>query len=274
MRRSRKILLVAIDPNRIRRVTESLTQGPRSENPEPALDIRNLPSLAEAAAACEAQDWDLLLLDLDALAASDPTPSEAFLLDHRASLVVFRGGEDLAGLRQAVSSALARRRVDTQGLRRALYDDFTGLPTQTLLVDLVNQAVARAKRSGLYVALVPFTLHGLEDCEDRFERAEVEKIYKALLGRLTGSLRSSDVVAHFGGTDFAILMEIRNGYEDAVLVAERIREIMTDRFVFGEGVLDITMTLRGPLLCDSAIEDLESLLRQAESADRFSASAA
>ena len=281
MRSSRKILLVADDPDLVHRITESLTRDRLSEAPGPTLDIRDLPSLAEAAAACDAQAWDLLLLDLDVLSAGDSDRAsdgarapEALLLDHRAPLVGFRGGGDLAGLREAVTAGLARGTQDPRGLRRALYDDFTGLPTQALLIDLVNQAVARAKRSGLYVALVPFTLKGLRDCEERFEPAKVEKIYKSLLGRLTGSLRSSDVVAHFGGAEFAILMEIRNGYDDAVLVAERIREIMTDSFVFGEVVLDITMTLRGPVLCEAAIEDLEPLLRQAGSAEGISASAA
>lgn len=277
MQSSRKILLVASDADLVHRITESLTRDRPSEAPGPPLDIRNLPRLAEAAAACDAQAWDLLLLDLDVLAAgaSDrATAPEALLLDHRAPLVGFRGGDDLAGLREAVTAGLARGTQDPRGLRRALYDDFTGLPTRALLIDLVNQAVARAKRSGLYVALVPFTLQGLRDCEARFEPAKVEKIFKSLLGRLTGSLRSSDVVAHFGGADFAILMEIRNGYDDAVLVAERIREIMTDSFVFGEVVLDITMTLRGPVLCEAAIDDLETLLRQAGSVDGISASAA
>ena len=270
MQTSRKILLVATDPDLVRRITECLERDPLSRASGPAPEVCSLPSLAEAAEALEAQAFDLLLLDLD---ASGPA-SEALLLDLRAPLVAFRGGDDLDGLRQAVASALARRPLDARSVRRALYDDFTGLPTQTLLIDLVNQAVARARRSGLYVALVPFTLRGLEDCEDRFELSKVEKIYKALLGRLTGSLRSGDVVAHFGGADFAILMEIRNGHEDAVLVAERIREIMTDSFVFGEVVIEITMVLRGPVLCEAAIDDLGPLLEQAECAEPVSASAA
>lgn len=277
MQTSRKILLVATDPDLVRRITDCLTQDPLSRASGPALDVRSLPSLAEAAEACEAQDFDLLVLDIAALATNEPlqvAASEALLLDLRAPLVAFRGGEELDGLRQAVASALARRPLDTQSIRRALYDDFTGLPTQTLLIDLVNQAVARAKRSGLYVALVPFTLQGLEDCEDRFELSKVEKIYKALLGRLTGCLRTSDVVAHFGGADFAILMEVRNGFDDAVLVAERVREIMTDSFVFGEAMLEITMVLRGPVLCEAEIDDLAPLLQQAENSDKVSASAA
>ncbi len=269
--------MVASDPDLVRRITESLARDRLPKGAGPMPEIHSLPSLAEAAAACESQTWDLLLLDLDVLAAEvseRATAPAALLLDHRAPLVGFRGGADLAGLRQAVIAGLTRGTHDPRGLRRALYDDFTGLPTRALLIDLVNQAVARAKRSGLYVALVPFTLQGLEDCEDRFELPKVEKIYKSLLGRLTGALRSSDVVAHFGGAEFAILMEIRNGYDDAVLVAERIREIMTDSFVFGEAVLEIAMTLRGPVLCESAIDDLEPLLRQAESVDGISASAA
>ena len=274
---SRKILLIATDRDLVGRITECLTQDPLSRASGPTLDVCSLSSLAEAAEACEAQDFDLLVLDLNALATKNPdqaAASEALLLDLRAPLVAFRGGEELDGLRQAVASALARQPLDSQNVRRALYDDFTGLPTQTLLIDLVNQAVARAKRSGLYVALVPFTLRGLEDCEERCELAKVEKIYKALLGRLIGCLRTSDVVAHFGGTDFAILMEVRNGFEDAVLVAERVREIMTDSFVFGEVMLDIAMDLRGPVLCEAEIEDLAALLQQAESRDQVSASAA
>ncbi len=274
---SRKILLIATDPDLVGRITECLTQDPLSRASGPTLDVRSLPSLAEAAEACEKQDFDLLVLDLEALAETQPDPaaaSEALLLDLRAPMVAFRGGEELDGLRQAVASALARRPLDTQNVRRALYDDFTGLPTQTLLIDLVNQAVARAKRSGLYVALLPFTLRGLEDCEDRFELAKVEKIYKALLGRLIGCLRSSDVVAHFGGADFAILMEVRNGVEDAVLVAERVREIMTDSFVFGDAMLEIAMDLRGPVLCEAEVDDLAALLEQAKSRDQVAASAA
>ena len=276
MQTSRKILLIAADPELVRRVTESLSRDPLPGDSGSPLDVRSLPNLGAAAAACEAEAFDLLLLDLEALTRDDDraTGAEALLLDHRAPLVGFRAGADLAGLRQAVAEGLARGALDPRGLRRALYDDFTGLPTQVLLIDLINQAVARAKRSGLYVALVPFTLHGLEDCEDRFDLPKVEKIYKALLGRLTGSLRSSDVVAHFGAADFAILMEIRNGYDDAVLVAERVREIMTDGFVFGDTLLEITMTLRGPVLCEAAVDDLEPLLRQAESAERVAASAA
>ena len=69
-------------------------------------------------------------------------------------------------------------------------------------------------------------------------------------------------------------MEVRNGYDDAVLVAERVREIMTDGFVFGEALLEITMSLSGPVLCEAPIDDLAPLLRQAEAADRLSASAA
>ncbi len=277
MQTSRKILFIANDPDIVGRITECLTQDPLSRASGPTLDVRSLPSLAEAAEACDKQDFDLLVLDLEALAENEPDPagaSEALLLDLRAPMVAFRGGEELDGLRQAVASALARRPLDTQNVRRALYDDFTGLPTQTLLIDLVNQAVARAKRSGLYVALLPFTLRGLEDCEDRFELAKVEKIYKALLGRLIGCLRSSDVVAHFGGADFAILMEVRNGVEDAVLVAERVREIMTDSFVFGEAMLEIAMDLRGPVLCEAEVDDLAALLEQAKSRDQVSASAA
>ena len=156
---SRKILLVANDPDLVRRITECLSHDPLSRASGPAPAVCNLPSLAEAAEACEAQTFDLLLLDLGVLAASTPVQAEApeaLLLDLRAPLVAFRGTDDLDGIRQAVGSALARKPVDTQTVRRALYDDFTGLPTQTLLIDLVNQAVARAKRSGLYVALVPF----------------------------------------------------------------------------------------------------------------------
>ena len=266
----KKILLIETDP----RVAGDIAESLAGEGAFP-VELRRVASLAEAADASEAERFDLLLLDLAVL--TEARPRDVLLFNHRAPLVTFLAdraagqsfgpqGRGLAEVRQAVTAALTQGEPDPRELRRSLYDSFTGLPTQALLLDLLNQALARAQRSGLFVALVPFKLYGLENLTARFGPAEAETIYKGLLRRLAESLRASDVVASLGGADFAILMEVRNGYGDAVLVAERVREIMSDRFDFEAGSVDVTMTIQGPVMCDAEVDDLEPLLRDAAAA--------
>lgn len=277
MEKAKTVLLVAADQALGGSIADRLAVEVRAP-----LDLRTVESLEAATLAGGGQPFDLLLLDQTALAGE--AQSSIALIDLKGPLIVFRGAE-LAGqapdsqpwvdLRQAVATALVQKLPDRESLRRVLYDEHTGLPTEVLLIDLLNAAVARARRSGLHVALVPFRLEGLEDLDGRFGEKRAEKIFKFLLRHLASCLRSSDIVAYLGGADYAILMEVRNGHGDAVLVAERVREIMTGGFAIEGASLEVAMTIRGPIMCDAEIENLAQLLRQADSeADPAPASAA
>ena len=266
MEKAKTVLLIAADRELGEGIAERLAVEVRS-----SLDLCTVDSLDAATRAGGSAPFDLLLLD-QAVLAGEGQPSIA-LIDLKGPLIVFQGAE-LAGqasdsrpwadLKQAVGAALVHKLPDRESLRRVLYDEHTGLPTEVLLIDLLNAAVARARRSGLHVALVPFRLAGLEDLEGRFGDKRAEKIFKFLLRHLASCLRSSDIVAYLGGDDYAILMEVRNGHDDAVLVAERVREIMSGNFAIEGASLDVAMTIRGPIMCEAEIEDLEQLLRQAD----------
>ncbi len=274
MEKAKTVLLVAAD----RELGEGIADRLAVEVRAP-LDLRTVESLDAATRAGGSVPFDLLLLD-QAVLAGEGQPSVA-LIDLKGPLIVFQGAEQApdsrpwADLKQAVGAALVHKLPDRESLRRVLYDEHTGLPTEVLLIDLLNAAVARARRSGLHVALVPFRLAGLEDLEGRFGEKRAEKIFKFLLRHLASCLRSSDIVAYLGGADYAILMEVRNGHDDAVLVAERVREIMSGDFAIEGASVEVAMTIRGPIMCEAEVEDLAQLLRQADpDADSAPASAA
>lgn len=277
MEKAKTVLLVAAD----RELGEAIA-GRLAVEVRAPLDLCTVDSLDAATRAGGSVPFELLLLD-QAVLAGEGQPSVA-LIDLKGPLIVFQGAE-LAGqapdsrpwadLKQAVGAALVHKLPDRESLRRVLYDEHTGLPTEVLLIDLLNAAVARARRSGLHVALVPFRLAGLDDLEGRFGEKRAEKIFKFLLRHLASCLRSSDIVAYLGGADYAILMEVRNGHDDAVLVAERVREIMSGDFAIEGASLEVAMTIRGPIMCEAETEDLGQLLRQADpDADSAPASAA
>ena len=267
MEKAKTVLLVVDDHELGSGIAERLAAEVRAP-----LDLRSVASLEAAVQSNGGEPYDLLLLEQSTLAGG-AQPAVA-LIDLKGPLIVFQGAE-LAGqrfesapwsdLKQAVAAALVSKLPDRESLRRVLYDEHTGLPTEILLVDLLNAAVARAARSGLHVALVPFHLGGLEDLEGRFGEKRAEKIFKFLLRHLTGCLRNSDIVAYLGGSDYAILMEVRTGHGDAVLVAERLREIMTGGFAIEGASLEVVMTIRGPVMCEAEVEDLSQFLLQAES---------
>ena len=116
----------------------------------------------------------------------------------------------------------------------AHYDVLTGLPNRVLLIDRLEQEVARARRNERGFALLMFDLDGFKQVNDQWGHAAGDRVLAMVGERARASVRASDTVGRLGGDEFlAILPEASR--EGAVQVAEKLREAIAQPYPLAEG---------------------------------------
>lgn len=108
----------------------------------------------------------------------------------------------------------------------ALHDGLTGLPNRTLLMERINQLIAKTVRESRNIALMFLDLDGFKSVNDTHGHAVGDLVLKTVSARLLGLLRSSDTVARLGGDEFVILLDNMDGCENVAMVASRVIEVV------------------------------------------------
>jgi len=142
----------------------------------------------------------------------------------------------------------AQARIDASATvarlnHRSLHDPLTGLPNRTLLEELLDQAVARARRSHHVAAVLFADLDGFKAVNDRYGHHVGDQLLRAVAERLTETLRPGDTLARLSGDEFVILCEDLHDTSDAEVVARRIASAMASPFVLGEHLISVTASV-------------------------------
>ncbi|MBC7938976.1 MAG: diguanylate cyclase [Chitinophagaceae bacterium] len=98
--------------------------------------------------------------------------------------------------------------------RLAHHDSLTGLPNRKLLLDRLQQGLARAQRHGSSVALLFMDLNGFKRLNDTLGHEAGDTALKAVAHRLAGVVRLTDTVARLGGDEFVLLAPDLDGDAD------------------------------------------------------------
>ena len=89
---------------------------------------------------------------------------------------------------------------DTQ--RLAYHDPLTSLCNRVLFTELASHALAAAARTSRSVAILAIDLDRFKIVNDTYGHGTGDQIPKIAAERMTGALRSSDVLSRFGGDEF------------------------------------------------------------------------
>jgi diguanylate cyclase (GGDEF)-like protein/PAS domain S-box-containing protein len=107
------------------------------------------------------------------------------------------------------------------------HDELTELPNRSLFRQALNKALQRAERSGKMLSVLFFDLDRFKNINDSLGHDAGDEVLRAVAERLTGCVRKVDLVARFGGDEFAVLTEGLTAEDQASTVARKILETLS-----------------------------------------------
>ncbi len=166
------------------------------------------------------------------------------------ALVVLLGGTALSVLLAAFGLVLATGRsramrlvaVRTGELRhQALHDTLTGLPNRALIMDRIEQLLARNRRHGTSGAALFVDLDDFKNVNDTLGHEAGDRLLMAVAARLAATLRDADTIGRMGGDEFVVLIDGARSEVAPALVAERLLEVMRQPFVLDGTTMPLTV---------------------------------
>ena len=124
----------------------------------------------------------------------------------------------------------ARKEAEARVRYLAMHDALTGLPNRTLLMDRLNQAIARSRRDHTQVGLLLLDLDHFKHVNDSLGHFVGDGLLEEVSRRLRSVLREGDTPARLGGDEFVVAACGLTGPADAEALAKRILEALEPVF--------------------------------------------
>ncbi|MEV4350843.1 GGDEF domain-containing protein [Actinoplanes sp. NPDC049596] len=197
------------------------------------------------------RDWGLLAtvdrVDLQAATGREPINQWAALLtvalDYQAALHTLREQEE-------------------QLRASALHDHLTGLPNRTHFLQLLAAAIDR----GPGVAVLFADLNGFKQINDTYGHAVGDQILVEVAARLRAELGAHGTAARFGGDEFLVLLDTRDGAYTPETIARRLLSALNRPHHLDGRQLVISASIGVARAQHTALPDAEALVRQADTA--------
>lgn len=186
------------------------------------------------------------------------------------SLPVIKNGE-VTGIQAIFRDVTERKKVELELHHMATHDYLTDLPNTRLFFEHLEKAMARAQRSGAYVALLYVDLDGFKQVNDTYGHAMGDYLLRLVAERLVGNVRKSDIVSRLGGDEFAILMTDLQNMQSVDALVQRLHEHMQTPFSL-EGSLAYLGFSIGISVFPTDSQDATDLIRTADRAMYYSKS--
>ena len=148
----------------------------------------------------------------------------------------------------------------------AFHDSLTGLPNRAMFTQLLKAEIDSATSGSQHSFAVLFLdLDRFKNINDSLGHTHGDLLLVAFAERLERTLRPVDTLARFGGDEFAILISGMNDSTDAVRVAQRIQDELSQPFVLDKNSTFATASI-GIALSSSGYDKPDDILRDADTA--------
>jgi diguanylate cyclase (GGDEF)-like protein/PAS domain S-box-containing protein len=171
-----------------------------------------------------------------------------------------------------------RKEAEEQIAFLAYHDALTKLPNRAMFEEMLEPALARARRGNLSVAVLFMDLDGFKDVNDTLGHAAGDQLLKELAARLVEATRDTDLVARQGGDEFLVLLpdldpgddeDMGAGSDNAVVIceklADRIHRAMRAPFVVADTEVHSSISVGISVFPNDAL-DARGLMKNADAA--------
>jgi diguanylate cyclase (GGDEF)-like protein/PAS domain S-box-containing protein len=181
-------------------------------------------------------------------------------------LVSFAPIPETGGYVVSVADISQLKEAERKVYHHAFYDTLTGLPNRALFMEHLAMAVKRTKRRENYhFAILYLDIDRFKIINDGLGHHVGDALLIAFANRLKESLRDIDVLARFGGDEFAILLEDIEDDDFALKVARRLQKLLGLPFNIEEHEIFAPASF-GIVLKTRAYERPADILRDADTA--------
>jgi diguanylate cyclase (GGDEF)-like protein len=140
----------------------------------------------------------------------------------------------------------------------ASHDPLTGLPNRALLLQRIQHAAQRGRRSRTHAAVLFVDVDRFKRVNDTYGHQVGDELLVAIGQRLSALVRPGDTLARFSGDEFVFLCEDMENAADGEVLAARIDAAFGEPFVLSG--LDLALTASVGLAFAGAGEEVSTLL--------------
>lgn len=147
---------------------------------------------------------------------------------------------------------------------QASHDALTGLPNRAFFESRLLGSMREARDSQTQMAVLFLDSNRFKEINDQLGHAAGDAVLIAIAQRLRAQLREGDTVARLGGDEFAVLLKPIHHEDDAVLIADKIIDSMSQSIALPEGGSITTSLSIGIALYPEHADNPEALVHEAD----------
>jgi len=143
-----------------------------------------------------------------------------------------------------INRDITARINETERLRHlAQYDHLTQIPNRYLLLDRISHLIDQYDRNKNAFTLLFFDLDGFKQINDQHGHSFGDKVLKEIGGRISHSIRKSDMAARIGGDEFVLLLENTFKKSDIEQVIQNLSSSLHENMIIGSKSLNVRCSI-------------------------------
>lgn len=164
-----------------------------------------------------------------------------------------------------LATALEKARLHAEVQRLSITDDLCGVFNRRGLLAFGAHEIERAQRFNRPLSILMLDIDLFKNVNDTFGHLTGDQVLRALADCCLTHVRDVDIVGRYGGDEFIILL-IETGREQALLVAERLRQAAS-QVCFKDSLREPGLTIScGVTRLTPEIHNLDELIERADQA--------
>jgi diguanylate cyclase (GGDEF)-like protein len=184
-----------------------------------------------------------------------------------------RNGENL---RMVIVRDIRDRRAAQERIQHlAHHDALTGLPNRLTFLERLQHKLASSRRSDAGFALLFIDLDRFKQVNDRLGHQAGDELLQTVACRLKDTLRTSDLVARFGGDEFVVLLHDVATEPDVERVVRKLQSSLSVEVSAPDSTIMVTPSIgvalrpsHGTATADELIRHADMAMYQAKAAGR------
>ncbi|HEX7029758.1 MAG TPA: diguanylate cyclase [Gammaproteobacteria bacterium] len=146
------------------------------------------------------------------------------------------------GIVALVYNITERLQIEARLERLAHTDELTGLPNRRAFMECASITLATARRYRQPAALAMIDIDHFKQVNDRLGHAGGDAVLKQFAELALEHLRESDILARFGGEEFALLLPLTGVQESRIVIDRLCRAMNEARFRFGRHEFGVSIS--------------------------------